>query len=144
MKKPEGDGFSIHIGRDVGGVFIVRDEFFATKELDSEKKVTVNIENLKQRRISPFCIVSVLKNFLPHAQHIGQPFIVRISSKGRTCIFLVRVFGISLFDIILEICFKNVLVWRRRHVGVSINHRGVWESCLIVLGSCDFRSGLGS
>jgi hypothetical protein len=32
MKNPEGDGSSIHIGREVGGVFIVSDVFFATKE----------------------------------------------------------------------------------------------------------------
>jgi hypothetical protein len=91
-------GFSIHTGRDIGGVFIVSDEFFAAKELDSEKRVTVNIENLKQRRISPFCIVNVMKNFLRVAQHIRQPFVVRISDKGRTCFSLVRVFGIFLFN----------------------------------------------
>lgn len=67
MKKPEGDGSSIHSRRDIGGVFIVSEEFFATKELDSEKKVTVNIENLKDRRKSPFYIVIVLKNFIPAA-----------------------------------------------------------------------------
>ena len=32
MKNPEGNGSSIHIGREVGGVFIISDVFFATKE----------------------------------------------------------------------------------------------------------------
>jgi hypothetical protein len=45
--------------------------------------VTLNIEDSKQRRISPFCIVSVLKIFLPGAQHIGQPFVIACPTKAK-------------------------------------------------------------
>jgi hypothetical protein len=49
----------------------------------SEKKVTLNIEDSKQRRITTFCIVSVLKIFVPGAQHIGQPFVIACLTKAK-------------------------------------------------------------
>jgi hypothetical protein len=49
----------------------------------SEEKVTLNIEDSKQRRITTFCIVSVLKIFLPGARHIGQPFVIACLTKAK-------------------------------------------------------------
>ena len=45
--------------------------------------MTLNIEDSKQRRITPFCIVSVLKIFLPGARHIGQPFVIACLTKAK-------------------------------------------------------------